>query len=98
MEDAVMGERLIKPFTFAKPNQCRYCKGKLELVDEDIQISKLDSKGLPINGIAYTSQRLRCTKCGEEFDAEKKGMYFKIATDVPPIPVIMEDYNPFYQR
>lgn len=93
-----MGTKLIKPFTFAKPNQCRYCKGKLELVDEDIVIAKLDSKGLPIGGDSYTSQRLRCVKCGEEYEAEKKGMFFHIASSLPPIPVIVEEYNPFYQQ
>ena len=43
-----MGEKKNKPFYYLKPNQCRSCGGKLELVDEDIAVAKLDSKGLPI--------------------------------------------------
>lgn len=97
MEGKIMGEKKNKPFYYLKPNQCRSCGGKLELVDEDIAVAKLDSKGLPMWGDSYTNQRLRCPKCGSEFDCVKQGMSFVIAPTAPPIQPIMKGFNPFYQ-
>lgn len=92
-----MSEKSIKPFTYLKPNQCPNCKGKLVLVEQESYTAKLDSKGLPIDGISCVDQRLVCTKCGNEYECEKKGMLYQIAPLLPPIPVIMKDFNPFYQ-
>lgn len=87
----------IKPFKFLNPNQCPKCHGKLILVEEESYIAKLDKKGLPLNGQSYVEQRLVCSECGESYDTEKKGMCFQIKHSLPQIPVIMEEYNPFYQ-
>lgn len=89
--------KMIKPFKFLNVNQCPKCQGKLMLVEEESYVAKLDKKGLPIGGQSYVEQRLVCRECGESYDAEKKGMCFQIAHTLPPIPVILEDYNPFYQ-
>lgn len=85
-----------KPIQYLKANQCRKCKGKLQLVEEETYIATLDTKGLPIGGQSFVSQRLRCLKCGESYDCEKKGMYYHIAPRTRPLPVIIEEYNPFY--
>ena len=89
--------KMIKPFTYLKPNQCPNCRAKLMLVEEESYAARLDSKGLPIGGDTYVELRLVCTKCGAEFDCEKKGMYYHIKPKLPPIPVIAKDFNPFYQ-
>lgn len=87
----------IRPIQYAKPNQCKNCGGRLELIEEEVFISQLDSKGIPNKGDTFFSSRLRCIKCNAEFDAMKKGMHYAIASNVPPIPVIAKEYNPFYQ-
>lgn len=90
-------DKLIKPFIFLKPNQCPKCRGKLVLVEEESYISKIDSKGLPITTDSYVEQRLVCSKCGAEYEPEKKGMVFQIKSSLPPVPVIVKEFNPFYQ-
>lgn len=87
----------IKPMQYLNPNQCPKCGGKLMLVEEESCVSTLDKKGLPIGGDTYVEVRLVCKKCGETFEAEKCGMLYQIAPNLPKIPVIIEDYNPFYQ-
>ena len=89
--------KMIKPFTYLKPNQCPKCRGKLMLVEEESYAARLDSKGLPVGGDTYIEQKLVCCRCGAEYEAEKKGMYFHIAPTLPQIPVIVKDFNPFYQ-
>lgn len=96
MEEKAMS-KMIKPFTYLKPNQCPACRGKLMLVEEESYAARLDSKGLPIGGDTYVEQRLVCTKCGSEYDCEKNGIVYQIAPKLPPIPVIIKDFNPFYQ-
>lgn len=86
----------IRPIQYLKANQCWKCRGKLQLLEDETFIAPLDSKGLPIGGETFCDVRLRCVKCGEEYNAIKKGMYYAIAPTLPPIPVI-GDYNPFYQ-
>lgn len=88
----------IRPIQYLKPNQCWRCRGKLQLLEEETFIAPIDSKGLPIGGETYVDVKLRCSKCGEEYDAVKKGMCYVIAPTLPPIaPHIDDDYNPFYQ-
>lgn len=89
--------KMIKPFKFLDVNQCPKCGGKLMLVEEESYVAKLDKKGLPVGGQSCVEQRLVCRECGESYDAEKKGMCFQIASTLPAIPVIIKDYNPFYQ-
>lgn len=89
--------KMIKPFKFLDVNQCPKCGGKLMLVEEESYVAKLDKKGLPVGGQSCVEQRLVCGECGESYDAEKKGMCFQIASTLPAIPVIIKDYNPFYQ-
>ena len=89
--------KMIKPFKFLDVNQCPKCGGKLILVEEESYVAKLDKKGLPVGGQSCVEQRLVCGECGESYDAEKKGMCFQIASTLPAIPVIIKDYNPFYQ-
>ena len=45
--------KMIKPFTYLKPNQCPKCRGKLMLVEEESYAARLDSKGLPVGGDTY---------------------------------------------
>lgn len=87
----------IRPFRRLKANQCMECFGKLELVEEELYIAPLDSKGIPIRGDTYATGRLRCTKCGAEYDCEKRGMHYGIDFKCTPIPKIVKDFNPFYQ-
>lgn len=89
--------KLTKPFKLLNVNQCPKCHGKLMLVEEESYVAKLDKKGLPVGGQTCVEQRLVCSECGESYDAEKKGMCFQIAHTLPQIPVIVKDYNPFYQ-
>ena len=86
-----------KPFVFIRVNQCPNCKGKLELLEEETYVAKLDSKGVPIAGETYVDLRVRCVRCGSEFDAKKQGMHYCIDHHLPPILPIAKDYNPFYQ-
>lgn len=85
-----------RPIQYLKINQCRNCKGRLQLVEEETYVAALDSRGLPIGGQSFVDMRLRCTKCGEEYDCVKEGMHYAIAPKTQPIPVIVKDYNPFY--
>ena len=87
----------IKPIQLLKANQCPECRGKLELVEEETYVAAIDSKGLPIGGQSFVEQRLRCVKCHAEYNCEKKGPCYHIAPVLPPLPVIVEDFNPFYQ-
>lgn len=91
-----MSKKLIRPIQYLKLNQCRECKGKLQLVEEETYVAAIDSKGLPIGGQSFVDQRLRCLKCGAEYECVKEGMYYHIAPQTQQIPVIIEDYNPFY--
>lgn len=89
--------KTVKPIQYLRTNQCRNCKGRLELVEEETYIGALDSKGLAIGGQSFIDVRLRCPKCGTEYECEKKGMYYHIKPYFDPVPVIVQDYNPFYQ-
>ena len=58
----------------------------------------IDKKGLPIGGQSFIYARLRCKKCGAEYDAEKKGMYYAIKPTLPQIQQIFKEFNPFYNN
>ena len=90
-------KKKIKPIIILDNNQCPKCRGRLMLVEEESYVAMLDKKGLPIGGEEYVDQRLVCKDCGESYKAEKKGMFYQIASTLPQIPVIAKDYNPFYQ-
>ena len=92
-----MKAKKIKPFTFLDANQCPKCGSKMMLVEDETYVAALDKKGLPIGGQSFIDQKLICKTCGESYTAEKKGMCFQIKSSLPPIPVIVQDYNPFYQ-
>ena len=89
---------MIKPFEFLRNNQCPKCKGKLVLVETENYVAELDGKGTIIDSITTVKSTLRCTKCNHTYDAEKKGMCYHIALTLPEIPVIVQDYNPFYSK
>ena len=90
------GQRLKRPIIFLSNNQCPGCLGTLQLVEEEVYIGALDKRGFDIGGETLVSAQLRCTKCGEIYDAEKKGVYYAIAPTLPVIPQVFKEFNPFY--
>lgn len=86
----------IKPIKFVSINQCPSCYGRLELLELDTYVAAIDKKGRPIGGQEFTEASLRCTCCGKEYPAWKKGASYFIAPTTPEIRPIMKDFNPFY--
>lgn len=92
------GQRLRRPIVFLNNNQCPGCMGTLQLLEEETYVAAIDKKGLPIGGQSFIYARLRCKKCGAEYDAEKKGMYYAIKPTLPQIQQIFKEFNPFYNN
>lgn len=84
---------------YLNENECPKCRGRLVLVSVEKSLTQLNKDGLPIiNGDIddEIDACLICKKCGESYDVEKKGMYFRVKRDLPEIntPTI-EEFNPF---
>lgn len=92
-----MSDKKIKPYIILKLNQCPNCLGKLKLIEEETYIGSLNEGGLLMSGDSLVEAKLYCPKCGNEYNADKKGARYYIAGDLPPIrPVKKKEFNPFY--
>lgn len=84
---------------YLNENECPKCRGRLVLVSVEKSLTQLNKDGLPIIDRDIDDEvemYLVCKKCGESYDVEKKGMYFKIKRDLPAINnPALEDFNPF---
>lgn len=84
---------------YLNENECPKCRGRLVLVSVEKSLTQLNKDGLPIIDRDIDDEiemYLVCKKCGESYDVEKKGMYFKIKRDLPVINnPALEDFNPF---
>ena len=84
---------------YLNENECPKCRGKLVLVSVEKSVTQLNKDGLPIINADIDDEIdacLTCKKCGEVYDVDKKGMYFKIKKTLPELnqPTIKE-FNPF---
>lgn len=84
---------------YLNENECPKCRGKLVLVTVEKSVTQLNKDGLPVisgNIDDEIEACLSCKKCGETYDVEKKGMYFKIKKELIPLNnPSLEDFNPF---
>lgn len=84
---------------YLRENECPKCRGKLVLVSVEKSITQLNKDGLPIINTNIDDDEidinLVCKKCGDIYDVEKKGMYFKVKKDLPEINPTLEEFNPF---
>lgn len=84
---------------YLNENECPKCRGRLVLVSVEKSLTQLNKDGLPIiNGDIddEIDACLVCKKCGESYDVEKKGMYFRVKRDLPEINTqTIEEFNPF---
>ena len=84
---------------YLRENECPKCRGKLVLITVEKSLTQINKDGLPIIDGDIDDEIdacLICKKCGESYDIEKKGMYFKIKRELPIInSPILEDFNPF---
>ena len=62
-------------------------------------ITQLNKDGLPVINSDIDDEIdicLTCKRCGETYDVEKKGMYFRVKRELPIINnPSLEDFNPF---
>lgn len=84
---------------YLNENECPKCRGRLVLVSIEKSLTQLNKDGLPIidgNIDDEIDACLTCKKCGETYEVEKKGMYFRIKKDLPIINTpTLEEFNPF---
>lgn len=84
---------------YLKENECPKCRGRLVLVSVEKSLTQLNKDGMPIisNDIDDEIEvNLICKKCGESYDVEKRGLYFKVKKDLPVINnPSLEEFNPF---
>ena len=90
---------LKRGIVYLDENECPKCRGRLVLVSIEKSLTQLNKDGLPVfNGDIDDEIEacLTCKKCGETYDVEKKGMYFRVKKELPPINLpSLEDFNPF---
>lgn len=90
---------LKRGIVYLNENECPKCRGRLVLISVEKSLTQLNKDGFPIiNGDIDDEIEacLTCKKCGETYDVEKKGMYFKVKRELPIINTpTLEDFNPF---
>lgn len=90
---------LKRGIVYLNENECPKCRGRLVLISVEKSLTQLNKDGFPIidgNIDDEIEACLTCKKCGETYDVEKKGMYYKVKRDLPIInSPILEDFNPF---
>lgn len=90
---------LKRGIVYLNENECPKCRGKLVLISVEKSLTQINKDGLPIiNGDIddEIEAYLTCKKCGETYDVEKKGMYFRVKKELPVINnPLLEDFNPF---
>lgn len=90
---------LKRGIVYLNENECPKCRGKLVLISVEKSKTQLNKDGLPLINTDIDDEIdvcLTCKKCGESYDVDKKGMYFRIKKELPVLnnPVI-EEFNPF---
>ena len=84
---------------YLNENECPKCRGRLVLISVETSITQLNKDGLPVINSDIDDEIdvcLTCKKCGETYDVEKKGMYFRVKKELPVINnPSLEDFNPF---
>ncbi len=89
----------ITPLKHLDLNQCPKCEGTMVLLEKETSTIFLNSKGIPDytdNLDSIVELKLVCTNCGNVYDAEKEGIYYRIKRSTKKISKPMKDYNPFY--
>ena len=90
---------LKRGIVYLDENECPKCRGRLVLVSVEKSVTQLNKDGLPIISNDIDDEIdvcLSCKRCGETYDAEKKGMYFKVKKELPVINnPALEEFNPF---
>lgn len=90
---------LKRGIVYLNENECPKCRGKLILISIEKSITQLNKDGLPIierNIDDEIDICLTCKKCGETYETEKRGMYFKIKKELPIINnQSLKEFNPF---
>ena len=90
---------LKRGIVYLNENECPKCRGRLVLISVERSLTQLNKDGLPIiNGDIDDEIEtcLTCKKCGEVYEVEKKGMYFRVKKELPIINnPSLEDFNPF---
>ena len=84
---------------YLNENQCPKCAGRLVLVSVEKSLTQLNKDGLPVISGDIDDEidvSLTCKKCGEIYDVEKRGMYFRVKRDLPIISnPTLQEFNPF---
>lgn len=84
---------------YLNENECPKCRGRLVLISVEKSLTQLNKDGLPIINEDIDDEidvNLTCKRCGEIYDVEKKGMYFKVKKELPVINnPALEEFNPF---
>lgn len=74
-----MENELRNPITFISANQCPECLGEMKLVESDTTEILLTKEGVPNNlNVTEFNTKLKCMKCGKEYDVKKQGIYYGI--------------------
>lgn len=84
---------------YLNENECPKCRGRLVLISVEKSLTQLNKDGLPIINEDIDDEidvNLTCKRCGEIYDVEKRGMYFKVKKELPIInSPSLEEFNPF---
>lgn len=90
---------LKRGIVYLNENECPKCRGKLVMISIEKSVTQLNKDGVPIISNDIDDEIdvcLSCKRCGETYDVEKKGMYFKVKKDLPVINnPALEEFNPF---
>ena len=90
---------LKRGIVYLNENECPKCRGRLVLVSIEKSLTQLDKDGIPFIDRDIDDEieaYLKCKKCKETYEVEKKGMYFKVKRDLPIINNnALEEFNPF---
>lgn len=90
---------LKRGIVYLNENECPQCRGKLVLVTVEKCLTQINKDGLPVITGDIDDEidaNLVCKKCGETYEVEKRGMYFKVKKELPVINTpVLEDFNPF---
>lgn len=85
---------------YLNENECPKCRGKLVLISVEKSLTQINKDGLPIIDRDDIDDEidvnLTCKRCGEIYEVEKRGMYFRVKRDLPIINnPSLQDFNPF---
>lgn len=84
------------PMKILGPDECPNCGCKaLTLVDIDISVTKINNEGRLTETKDGCKIYIRCAKCGNKFDATKRGNYACINKKIFNPKLLI---NPLYQK